>query len=500
MLAALLIGFGTAHAAPSADDFYEYEPLFDDVEADVLVEAVLAPKKVDLPALISGGTVRFAVAPDPILIAVDGFEAVGAAIAAGRELEKLLGQRAGTDGESPSVSPVVLPVPIPRALIGEAITEGRADFATMPVTPDNRKRVAFTRPIIENVRDLVVLSPEAAGAIETFDDLVLFYVAVPEGTIYEESMVRLNRARREQGKTAIPIRRLDPLLDDYDLMEMAAVGLVPATLMSRHKLEVWSKIHPEAVVRRKMIVRERGAIAFAARPDAPKLLAALDDFAEKVAKGTLLGNIIYKRFFKDADRIENIATSERQERIAAVEPVIRRFSNRYSFDSDLVLAQAYQESRLDPEAVSHMGAQGIMQVLPSTARDRSVAIPDISSVENNVHAGVKYLRYLRNTHFDDDAISALDQTLFAFAAYNAGPGNMAKARRQAKRMGLDPNVWFENVEVAIGRAVSREPVVYVRNIYKYFVAHRLLRAIREERAASRVEANLPEGDATEAAE
>ena len=130
MLAALLIGFGTAHAAPSADDFYEYEPLFDDVEADVLVEAVLAPKKVDLPALISGGTVRFAVAPDPILIAVDGFEAVGAAIAAGRELEKLLGQRAGTDGESPSVSPVVLPVPIPRALIGEAITEGRADFVT----------------------------------------------------------------------------------------------------------------------------------------------------------------------------------------------------------------------------------------------------------------------------------------------------------------------------------------------------------------------------------
>ena len=109
------------------------------------------------------------------------------------------------------------------------------------------------------------------------------------------------------------------------------------------------------------------------------------------------------------------------------------------------------------------------------------------------------MRYLRNEEFDDESITPLDQTLLAFAAYDAGPNNVRRARKRAREIGLDPNAWFENVEVAIGQSVSREPVVYVRNIYKYFVAHRLLRRIREERAASRVEASLPEEDATEAA-
>jgi membrane-bound lytic murein transglycosylase MltF len=122
-----------------------------------------------------------------------------------------------------------------------------------------------------------------------------------------------------------------------------------------------------------------------------------------------------------------------------------------------------------------------MQVMPATARDLNVDIPDIHIAERNVEAGIKYLRFLHDRHFSDPAISLLDRTLFAFAPTTPGPCNIAKARRHAEEMGLDPNVWFGSVELAAARAISREPVTYVRNILKYYVTYRLL----EERRAAR---------------
>jgi hypothetical protein len=68
------------------------------------------------------------------------------------------------------------------------------------------------------------------------------------------------------------------------------------------------------------------------------------------------------------------------------------------------------------------------------------------------------------------------QACFTFAAYNAGPGNIRKARERAVSMGLDPNVWFGQVEVAAGRTISREPVVYVRNILKYYTSYKIFEA------------------------
>jgi membrane-bound lytic murein transglycosylase MltF len=70
--------------------------------------------------------------------------------------------------------------------------------------------------------------------------------------------------------------------------------------------------------------------------------------------------------------------------------------------------------------------------------------------------------------------------LFSFAAYNAGPGSVARARRQAVELGLDPDVWFDNVEIAAAKTISREPVVYVRNIYKYYLAYKLVSKGRTE--------------------
>ena len=79
--------------------------------------------------------------------------------------------------------------------------------------------------------------------------------------------------------------------------------------------------------------------------------------------------------------------------------LFRRFGEEYQFDPLALAAQGYQESRLDQSLTSHMGAIGVMQLLQSTANDPNVGIPNIDDVENNIHAGAKYMNFLRNRYF-----------------------------------------------------------------------------------------------------
>jgi membrane-bound lytic murein transglycosylase MltF len=139
----------------------------------------------------------------------------------------------------------------------------------------------------------------------------------------------------------------------------------------------------------------------------------------------------------------------------------------------MTAALAYQESQLDHDKKSHVGAIGIMQLLPTTAADKNVGIADIAELESNIHAGHKYLRFLQDRYFSDPAISTLDRYLFTFAAYNAGPAKVAKIRTEAEAEGLDPNVWFQNVEIIAAKRIGRETVQYVSNIYKYYITYKM---------------------------
>jgi len=139
----------------------------------------------------------------------------------------------------------------------------------------------------------------------------------------------------------------------------------------------------------------------------------------------------------------------------------------------MIAALAYQESQMDHSRKSHVGAIGIMQILPSTATDKNVDIPNIEELENNIHAGTKYLRFLRDRYFSDPAIDELNQNQLAFAAYNAGPAKIRRMRTETGKAGLDPNIWFGNVEIVIAKKIGRETVQYVSNIYKYYIAYRL---------------------------
>jgi membrane-bound lytic murein transglycosylase MltF len=154
--------------------------------------------------------------------------------------------------------------------------------------------------------------------------------------------------------------------------------------------------------------------------------------------------------------------------------LFKKYADKYAFNYLMIVAQAYQESGLDHSRRSHAGAVGVMQLLPTTATDPNINIADIKKLENNIHAGTKYLRFIIDRYYKDEAMDDVNKLLFAFASYNAGPARVKELRKKADAMGLDPNVWFRNVEIAAAKSIGRETVQYVRNIYKYYITYQMV--------------------------
>jgi membrane-bound lytic murein transglycosylase MltF len=151
--------------------------------------------------------------------------------------------------------------------------------------------------------------------------------------------------------------------------------------------------------------------------------------------------------------------------------LFKKYGDKYDVDYVLMMAQGYQESQLDQAAKSHVGAIGVMQVMPATGKELNVG--DIKQTEANVHAGVKYIRFMVDQYFANEPMDRLNKGLFAFAAYNCGPARVRQLRKEAQTKGLNPNIWFNNVERIAGERVGRETVTYVSNIYKYYIAYTL---------------------------
>lgn len=264
------------------------------------------------------------------------------------------------------------------------------------------------------------------------------------------------------------------MLEDEDLLEMVNASLLDWAVVDDYKAEIWADVFENLTVRDDIVFRSGGKLGWAIRKDSPKLAAALNEFLKSHRQGTLKGNILINRYLRDFNWTENALAADDYKRFQEVAAIFQKYGDQYGFDFLMVAAQGYQESRLDQSARSRAGAIGIMQLLPSTAADSNVAIKDISKVENNIHAGVKYLNFIRDRYFSDPEIDRFNQTLFAFAAYNAGPARIRNLRDKAEKQGYNPNVWFDNVEVIAAREIGHETVQYVANILKYYIAYRLM--------------------------
>jgi len=408
---------------------------------------------------------------------LDGAEQRGISYEALKLFEKELNQKFGR--EHLKIHLVIVPVGRDRLI--PALLEGRADLAlaNLTITPERQKQVDFSTPVFTNVSEVVVTGPDTEP-VEKVEDLSGREVVVRVSSSYHESLRSLNRRFEEQGIAPVELTPADEHLEAEDLLEMVNAGLIPMTVVDSYLAEFWSQVFPDLTVRYDVAVAEGGEIAWAFRKDSPELRKFVDAFiGTKFKNGTLTGNILFKRYLRSTQWVEKSLSEEGVERLVQTENLFKKYAGQYGFEWTRLAALAYQESRLDHSLRSPRGAVGIMQILPSTAVDPNVGIPDIEVLQHNIHAGTKYLAFLRDRYFSGEEIGKRNRWLFALAAYNAGPRRVAQLRNGAIAMELDPNVWFDNVEVMAAKKIGRETVQYVSNIYKYAIAYERTVAERE---------------------
>jgi membrane-bound lytic murein transglycosylase MltF len=364
-------------------------------------------------------------------------------------------------------------VPTTRDDLIPALEEGRGDLAVaaLTITPERQARADFSAPIIRGVDEILVTGP-AGPAPASLDDLAGLEVNVRPSSSYYEHLKMLSARFVAEGRAPIRLRSMPEQMQDADLMELVDAGVLGPIVVDDYKARLWAEVFPNLVLHPEIAINRDGEFGWMMRKGSPLLKAEIDRFARKHRQGTLFGNTVLKRYTASTRYIRDAVAGRARLRFDGVEELFRGYARRYDLDPLLLLAMGYQESRLRQGVKSRVGAVGIMQVMPNTGRAMDVG--DIGELEANVHAGIKYLRYLIDRYFDDDGVDELNQTLFAMAAYNAGPSRITRLRRKAAEAGLDPDLWFGQVERLAAREIGRETVRYVANIFKYYYAYRLL--------------------------
>ena len=310
-------------------------------------------------------------------------------------------------------------VPMSRDEIIPALLEGRGDMvmADLTVTPERLKTVNFTEPWSAGVDEIVVTSPDGPE-IGLVDDLSGKEVFVRRTSSYFRSLEQLNERFKAEGKPLITLTPAPEELEDEDLLEMANAGLVKILVVDNHKAWFWQRVLPTLKLHPAVTLRKGGEIAWAIRKDAPKLEAALNEFLQTNGKNSLNARMIFRRYLLNTQYVKGAAADA--QRFKTLVEMFRKYGAQYNMDWMLMAAQGYQESRLNQNARSHVGAIGVMQVMPATGKELKVG--DITKTDPNVHAGVKYVRQVVDRYFANEPMDDLNKGLFAFAAYNAGPG------------------------------------------------------------------------------
>ncbi len=436
---------------------------------DPLESWVMHSMKGDYPELVKRRVIRVLVPPSKTFFFIDKGRKRGVTYDALMTFEKYINRK--QKNKNLQIKVVVLPTSRKNLLPDLLAGRGEIAAGNLTVTPERRKLVDFSEPILTGINEIIVTGSKEP-ALNSLFDLAGREVFVRRSSSYYSSLQYLNKTLQEAGKQPVKIQLVDEYLEDEDLLEMVNAELLPMVVVDDIKGRFWGKIFPHIVLHPDLQVRAGGKIAWAIRKDTPKLKEVVNGFIRKNKKGTLTGNILYDRYWKNTKYVRNNLNSRERKRYKQTVALFKKYGKKFAFPYLLLTALAYQESGLDQKKRSHAGAVGIMQVLPKTATDKNVGIRHIDKIDNNVHAGSKYLRFMKNRCFSDGSLDELNCDLFTIAAYNAGPARIAQLRKEAKRRGLNPNVWFNNVEVIAARRIGRETVRYVSNIYKYYVAYK----------------------------
>jgi membrane-bound lytic murein transglycosylase MltF len=397
-----------------------------------------------------------------------------------------------------NVKVYVVVIPVSRDQLIPALLDGHADLVAgdLTITAERTALVDFARPMLKDIDEVIVTGP-GAPPIDTLDDLAGQDIVVRKSSSYFEHLQALVGDFEQRGLEPPVLRLADELLEAEDLLEMVNGGMIGITVLDDYKAEFWATVFPDIVVRDELIINEGGSIAWAMRKDSPQFAAAIRDFLRKYGKGTLVGNDTYNRYLSSAVPVRCSHTRRSLRELEHLVGVFQRYGEAFDFDWLMLAAQAFQESGLRQDRRSPAGAVGIMQIKPSTAADQNVGIDDISTVDGNVHAGAKYMRFIADRYFGDERFNTLNQWLFSLAAYNAGPAKINRYRQEAAENGYDPDRWFDNVEIIAARRIGSETVTYVSNVFKYYVGYQITierGALREARYSAELQGCMEPGD------
>jgi membrane-bound lytic murein transglycosylase MltF len=373
-------------------------------------------------------------------------------------------------GQRPSRIKVVI-VPTPREELLTRLVDGFGDLVAGNLTITERRldEVDFSDPWRTDIEEYVV-TPASTAEIMSVDELSSQTVHVRKSSSYWESLKALNERFKAAGKDPVNVIETNELLEDEDLLEMVNADALPGIIVDSHKAKFWAQVFNNIKIHENAPLRSGGEIAWAFRKNSPELAARVNAYIKKVKAGTELGNIIFARYLKQQIWLKKLSDEVDRKKFIELIKLFAKYGDEYDINWLILAAKAYQESRFD-NAARFKGAVGIMQIKPSTAASPEINIPDVTKLENNIHAGTKYVRFLMDRYYADLADDPFNQTLFAFAGYNAGPERIAGLRKRAKERGLDDTKWFNNVEWIVAESIGPITVNYVRNIFQYFIIY-----------------------------
>jgi membrane-bound lytic murein transglycosylase MltF len=449
----------------------EEDPAPDPTPTPAGLAPFLKPWTGDLDGMAKRRVVRVLTVQSPLLCFVDKGRELGVTYEAAEAFEKHLNQKLGNEliGVHVIVMPVARDELLPRLVAGQ----GDIAVATLTITAERHQRVDFSEPLARDVAEVLVTGPDTPPAA-SLDELSGREIYVRPSSSFAEHLRALNERFRAEGKPPVRITAADETLESGDILEMVSAGLVPATFVDSFMADLYTQVFPGLRKHSDVALGTGGEIGWAFRKGSPKLAEVVNAFVRTHRQGSLAGNVVINKYLKTTKWVKNARGDEDMARYRAMIDLFQKYADRYKFDYLLMAAQGYQESQLDQGRRSHVGAIGVMQVMPATARDRAVGIPDIENLESNIHAGIKYNRWVVDNFYNDPAIDPVNRQLFAFASYNAGPGRVSKLREEAADSGLDRNRWFNNVELVAAKRIGRETVQYVSNIYKYYLAYQMV--------------------------
>lgn len=440
------------------------------------LSSVRSPRIDDLPAMRRRRAVRVLTSYSPTNYFVSNGRAYGFEYSLLKDYEAYL-----NDGSGYGDLPVHVEfIPLPERELVSALTSGLGDVIAAGLNHASKPPpgTAFTQPYLSGI-NTVFITHKQAPPIESVADLAGRNVFVRPVGNYYEALGELNARLGEMGMPAVRMVRVKGVSTAEDLMEMVNAGLIDLSVTESHLAELWSSVFGNLVVFDTEPLQRGSSLAWMVRRENPLLLQSLNTFIEANKRGTLSGNIYFNRYFKNSRRLRNPLDPNDRNRFSRYAPLFKRYGKVFGIDWMLLAAMAYEESGMDPSAVSPRGAIGLMQVLPSTAAMVGVDPGRLALPEDNIRAASAYLARLRDLYFDLEGMSQAARMRFTLAAYNAGPERVLLARDLTAEIGYDPDLWFGNGEVGVLRLVGSEPVRYVSNINKYYLAYSLTDNIKD---------------------